>query len=366
LLVVLGTVFATLFYVGDILSRLVSEGWAAFIAPPIHSVVFALFGDGVIGKIILWGPDAGIQAALSVGIPYVMVFYLMLAILEDSGYLNSVAFLTDRVMHKVGLHSRAVIPLVAGAGCSVPAIVGTRVLTTMRERMIASTLVVLIPCSARTAVIMGAVALFVGWQAALLVYGVVFLVIAVSGFGLNKLMPGEATGLVMEVFPFRMPSLKSVAKKTWFRLKEFLFVATPIMLVGSVVLGALYETDALWYLTGPLSPVVEGWLGLPAVAGLALVFAVLRKELALQLIVALAIVQFGQGADSLLSFMSPSQIVTYAIVNTLYIPCLATFSVLGRELGWRRTAVIAVFTVAVAVIAGGLVHHGLTLIGWSW
>lgn len=366
LLAVLGTVFITLFYVGEVLSRLVSGFWSIVVAPPVHALVEGVLGDGLLGKTVLWGADAGIQAALSVGIPYILTFYLILALLEDSGYLNSAAFLTDRVMHRLGLHSRAVIPLIAGAGCSVPAVIGTRVLTSMRERLIASTLIVLIPCSARTAVILGAVALYVGWQSALIVYLIVFAIIALAGMGLNRLMPGQSEGLVVELFPFRLPSPTSVLKKTWNRFQEFLFVATPIMLVGSMALGALYESGYVWHLTGPLAPVVEGWLGLPSVAGLALIFAILRKELALQLLVALAVVQFGRGADNLLHFMSGSQIVTYAVVNTLYIPCVATFSVLGHELGWRRTALIAAFTILLAVIVGGLVHRGLWLLGWGW
>jgi ferrous iron transport protein B len=126
------------------------------------------------------------------------------------------------------------------------------------------------------------------------------------------------------------------------------------VLVGSLVLGALYETGYLWLITQPLSPVVEGWLGLPAVAGLALLFAILRKELALQLLVVLAIVQYGPSATNLLHFMTVNQLFVYALVNTLYIPCVATVAVLGRELGWKRAIPIMVFTVGLAVFVGGI------------
>src|SRR3970282_2719982 len=128
---------------------------------------------------------------------------------------------------------------------------------------------------------------------------------------------------------------------TWYRFRDFLFVATPVVLAGSLVLGLIYETGFLWAFTAPLAPVVEGWLGLPAVAGLTLVFAVLRKELALQLLVTLAIVEFGRGAENLLSFMSEDQLFTYALVNAIYIPCIATIAVLTRALGRRRAAVIS-------------------------
>ncbi len=357
LIVVLGVIFAFLFYGGDWLSTQFSGLWAYYMSPVIDGAIFYLFGEGHVGKTLVWGFDAGILAALAVGIPYVLTFYFMLAFLEDSGYLNSVAFLTDRLMHKFGLHGRAIIPLVAGAGCNVPAIIGTRVLTTMRERTIASTLITLIPCSARTAVILGAVSLFVGWKPAVAIYIIVLALVFLVGVGLNRVMPGSSTGLVMEMFPFRAPLMSNIVKKTWYRFKDFVFVAFPIVLMGSMVLGALYETGYLWKLASPLSPVVEGWLGLPAVAGLTLIFAVLRKELALQLLVTLAVVMYGGGAKNLLLFMTPAQLFVYALVNTIYIPCVATIAVLGRELGWKRAVSIMAFTITLAILVGGIAYR---------
>lgn len=351
---VLAVIFGFLFYGGNLLSTLFSDMWAEYMSPIIDGAIFAVFGSGHIGKTLVWGFDAGILAALAVGIPYVLTFYFLLAFLEDTGYLNSVAFLTDRLMHKFGLHGRAIIPLVAGAGCNVPAIIGTRVLTTMRERTIASTLITLIPCSARTAVILGAVSLFVGWKPAVAIYIIILGLVFFVGIGLNKVMPGSSSGLVMEMFPFRAPIISNILKKTWFRFKDFVFVAFPIVVIGSLVLGALYETGYLWKLAEPLAPVVEDWLGLPPVAGLTLIFAVLRKELALQLLVTFAVVQYGGGASNLLLFMSPTQLFVYALVNTIYIPCVATIAVLGRELGWRRAIGIMAFTIALAIIIGGL------------
>jgi len=245
----------------------------------------------------------------------------------------------------------------------VPAIIGTRSLSTMRERVIASTLSVLMPCSARTAVIIGAVAAFAGWQYALLVYAIVFVIGVGAGLGLDRMLPGEKSTFVMEMFPFRRPVLRQVARKTWRRFREFVWDAAPIILLGSMVLGVLYETGFIWRLTEPLAPIVEGWLLLPAVAGLTLIFAVLRKELALQLLLAFAAVSVSGAAADLDSFMTTSQIVTYAIVNTIYIPCLATIAVLGRELGWKRTALISAGTVVLALLVGGVVARLLPLLG---
>jgi ferrous iron transport protein B len=350
---VLAGIFSFLFYVGDWLSTGFSSLWTIAASPLIRWPFVTLLGDGILARTLLWGFDAGINAALAVGIPYVLTFYILLALLEDTGYLNAVAFLTDQVMHKMGLHGRAAIPLVAGAGCNVPAIMGTRVLGSMRERIIASTLIVLTPCSARTAVILGAVSLTAGWKAALAIYGVTFALALATGIGMHRMLPGRGTGLVMEMFPFRRPGALAILKKTWYRFYHFAAVATPIVLGGSIILGGLYETGLLWSLAVPLRPIMEGWLGIPAVAGLTLIVAVLRKELALQLLITLAMVQYGPQASNLLSFMRPDQIIVYALVNTIYIPCIATIAILARELGWRRALLISTFTIALALLVGG-------------
>ena len=363
LLGVIAAMFATLFVVGDVLSRLLTAAWTAWVSPAVTSVVTGILGDGVVGRTVLWGVDGGILATIAVGIPYILTFYFLLAFIEDTGYMNAAAFLSDRVMHRFGLHGRAVIPLIAAGGCNVPAIIATRSLTSKRERVIASALATLTPCSARTAVIIGAVAAFAGWQWALFTYFVVFVIGVSAGLGLNRLLPGQKGAFVMEMFPFRRPVIRQVAAKTWRRFREFVWDAAPIILIGSMVLGALYETGLVWKLTAPLSPVVEGWLMLPAVAGLTLVFAVLRKELALQLLLVFAAVSVGGAVADISSIMTKPQIITYAIVNTIYIPCLATIAVLRRELGWKWTAAISAGTIVLALAVGGVVARLLPLIG---
>ncbi|MEE4274846.1 MAG: ferrous iron transport protein B [Thermoleophilia bacterium] len=361
---VVAGVFTVLFIVGGFLSGILTSAWEATVSPFLADVVTAIFGDGALGRTILWGVDGGVIATLAIGIPYILTFYVLLALLEDSGYLNAAAFLTDRVMHRFGLHGRAVIPLIAALGCNVPAIIGTRTLNSMRERLIASTLITLTPCSARTAIIIGAVALYAGWQWAVLVYAVLIAVGVLAGLGLNRLLPGEKQGLVMEMFPFRRPVLRQVGAKTWRRFRDFIWDAAPIIVVGSTVLGALYETGWIWELTDPLSPVVETWLMLPAVAGLTLVFGVLRKELALQLLLTFAVVAYGTSVQDISAFMDTSQIVTFALVTSLYVPCVATIAVLGRELGWRRTAYVSLGTVAIALLVGGVAAHSLQALGY--
>jgi len=302
----------------------------------------------------LWGFDAGLEASLAIGLPYILTFYVLLSILEDTGYLNALAFLSDRVMHQVGLHGRATIPLVAGLGCTVPAVMSIRLLPSSKERMIAGTLVTMVPCSARTAVIMGAVGVYLGFWPALGVFMIVLVVGGIVGVTMDRMIPGASRGMVMEMFPFRRPSLHVVWGKAWLQFREFLFVATPIVIVGSMVLGGLYESELIWELTGPLSPVVVGWLGLPPIAGLTLLFGLIRKEFALQLLVTLAIATMGVGARELGTFMTETQIFVYVLVNTLAIPCISTLAVLWKVLGVRQAVTVTAITISVALLVGGL------------
>ncbi len=363
LLGVIAAMFTTLFVVGDLLARLLTAAWTAWISPAVISAVHALLGTGAAGRIVLWGVDGGILSVLAVGIPYILTFYFILAIVEDTGYMNAAAFLGDRVMHRFGLHGRAIMPLIAAGGCNVPAVIATRSLTDPRERFIAAVLATLTPCSARTAVIIGAVAGVAGWQYALLTYGVLLLVIIGAGLALDRIMPGGTGATVMEMFPFRRPVLRQVVRKTWRRFREFVWDAAPVIIIGSMALGALYETGLVWKLTPILSPVVQGWLLLPSVAGLTLIFAALRKEMALQLLLVFAAVQAGGAVVSISSIMTTSQIVTYAIVNAIYIPCLATITVLVRVVGWKKTAYICAGTLVLALAVGGVVARLLPLLG---
>jgi ferrous iron transport protein B len=357
-LAVMAGLFAFLYYVGDFLSVQFDRLWGASASPVLDAVTRFLL-PGQAADVLLWGIDAGINASLAIGIPYVLTFYFLLAILEDTGYLSAVAFLSDSVMRRLGLQGRALVPLISGAGCNVPAVIGTRILSSRRERIIASTLVVMTPCSARTAVIMGSAARFIGLAPAVAILGVAALLVAGTGFALNKLLPGRPGELIMEVFPPRRPPLRTVLVKTWFRFKDFVFQAAPIVIVGSLIMGVLYETDTIWRFTDPLSPVVEGWLGLPAVAGLGLVFGILRKELALQFLVALALIEYGGDVDNLRLFMDPRQIFVFALVSTIYFPCIATAAVLGRELGWRSAGAIMAGTIGLALVVGGIANQVL-------
>jgi ferrous iron transport protein B len=134
-------------------------------------------------------------------------------------------------------------------------------------------------------------------------------------------------------------------------MKAFVYVAIPLLLLGGLVIGALQASGAMDAIVGTLSPITTGLLGLPAVAIIPLIYGFIRKEGALVLLVAIA------GTSDLIEFMTPLQLFVFAFVVTIYVPCIATFAVLKRELGWRDTISITIATFSIALLMGGLFFH---------
>ena len=353
--------FAAMVVLGGWLSTVLTNVWAAAVAPPLSAIVTAVIPVPMLARSILWALDGGLLAMISVGIPYILTFYFLLAALEDSGYLTSAAVLLDRVFNALGLPGRAAVPLLAAAGCNVPALYGTRILRTRRERMLASFLITLTPCSARSAVVIAALAPFAGPGVALAAFAVTAGVALVAGIGANALVPGRQPSVVLEMARLRVPVPRHVAAKAWARFSGFVVTAAPIMLVGSFVVGLVWESGAWAPLSRLLGPVTQGWLGLPPIAGVAIAFGFLRKELALQLLVALAIVEYGLGARDLGAFMSAGQLFVFAIVTSISIPCAATLATLVEELGRKPAAIITLASLGLALAAGGLVARALAI-----
>ncbi|MEM2907394.1 MAG: nucleoside recognition domain-containing protein, partial [Candidatus Odinarchaeota archaeon] len=242
-----------------------------------------------------------------------------------------------------------------GLGCSVPAIMSTRILASKRERVIASFIITLIPCSARTSVILAVIGSNIGLLPVILVYAFLIGIVFLAGYILNRFLKGEKTGLVMEIPPYRAPQAKNILKKTWLRMKDFLTVALPIIILGSIILGALTYLNMLIFISNIFSPITTGLLGLPAITGVVLIFGVLRKELAAVMLIEVL------GTANLLTVLTPINLVVFGLVISLYVPCLATFAVIGRELGLKYAFIIPAVTILTAIIIGGVANAILTL-----
>jgi ferrous iron transport protein B len=336
------TVFYSIFSFGD---------WVAGLLDILFGYIkdhyYVVLGESGLSSFLWDAVVEGFIGGVVVALPYIGPFYLVLSLLEDSGYLARVAYLMDSVMHAIGLHGKGFIPVMLGFGCNVPAVLGARIMETERERLICAFVASLVPCAARSIVIMGLVASYVGFRWALLLYTIDFILIFILGRIAYKVAPDEPVGLIMEMPSFRLPSMKTSGQRTWFRLKHFIFEAFPIMIAGNFVIQVAALLGLLEFVEGLMSPVTVGWLGLPAAAGVVLIFGVLRKELTLILLGAL------MGTTNFALILTPVQMFVFAFVVMVYVPCISTIAAFVKEFGIRMALIISGVEVGVAVILGG-------------
>ncbi len=328
--------FNIVFGIGQILESLILTEFESLIS------LLPSFLDGLALK-LMEGVLDGIAGGVGIVLPYLVPFLIGLAILEDTGYLPRIAFLMDTFLHRIGLHGKAVIPLILGYGCTVPAIMGTRILESERDRFITAAISTLIPCAARTTVILGLVAFFISPNAALGIYAFNLVVIVVMGSVLSHFMPEITPGLILEMPSYRIPSLKSIVLKTWLRTREFIYIAWPLLMGGSILLSILNYGGIDIYINRVLSPLTF-ILGLPAAVGVTLVFGILKKELSLIMLMQ------ALGTSQLLDVLTPTQILTFTVFVIFYIPCVATLGVLVKEFSLRKTIYIVLLTTGIAVL----------------
>ncbi len=309
--------------------------------------------SGPIWEILLNGAFSGFVAGVTLVIPYVLPFYLMLAVIEDSGYLTRIAVMLDRGMHKLGLHGKAIIPLILGYGCNVPACYSCRIMETPKQKYLSAFLVTLIPCTARTVVILGLVAVFVNIWWALGLYAFDILLIILLGRIAYKVVPGESAGLIMEMPDYHVPSVSVILKQTWARTKSLIWIVFPAYIIGSAVLQAFYAAGILEPVNALLAPITVLWLGLPVAVGITLIFGIVRKELT---ILMLAVIF---GTVDFASVLTPVQLIVLALVSMLYIPCISVILVLASEFGWRRALTISAAEVVMALAIGGIAFRVL-------
>ncbi|OSS41553.1 Ferrous iron transport protein B [Desulfurella amilsii] len=294
----------------------------------------------------------GIGAAIGIALPYLVPFFVILSVLEDSGYLSRIAFLMDSLMHKIGVHGTSVIPFIMGYGCSVPAVMATRIIKDKREKFISAFLATLVPCAARTTVIMGLVAFFIGPLYAILLYLLNLIVIGFAGVVLKKFLPGVNPEILFDIPPYRTPTIKTTVVKTWYRIKDFVYVAIPLLVGGSIVLALIDYFNFAKYVNYAFMPFM-GLLGLPISVGIVLIFGIFKKELTL-LMLAQAL---GLSSIAMVSkVLTVEQIFVFTIFVMFYIPCLATISTLYREIKLKGTLIITLSSILIASILAFITH----------
>lgn len=309
----------------------------------IHDVLIGHLIEGEIDFVESMGLlTTGLFVPFAMVLPYIVAFYFVLSFLEDSGYLPRLGILLDNLMHKLGIHGLAIIPMLLGIGCNVPGALATRVLETRRERFIAATLMAIaIPCMAQIAMIFGLVGKY-GTSALAIVFGTLGIVWLVLGFLLNKILKGETPEIFVEIPPYRFPYFPALLKKLWMRVLWFLREAIPFVLLGVLIINILYALHIIEFIGKLAAPVVTGILGLPQEAVGALVIGFLRKDVAVGMLVPLG--------------LTMQQMIIASVVLTMYFPCVATFAILVKELGVKDMIKSTVIMIISTLIVGGILN----------
>lgn len=274
-------------------------------------------------------------------LPLVVGFYFALSIMEDSGYLPRLATLVDRAMTSIGLNGRAIIPLILGFGCVTMATITTRILGTKRERTIATAVLGLaIPCSAQLGVIAGMLAGIGGKYIAIYV-GVILLVLGITGKILNKVLPGQSSDLLIDLPPIRLPRGENVLKKTVTKSYAFLLEASPLFMLGALIISVLQVTGLLEAIQAALAPVTEGMLKLPRETATAFIMGLIRRD-------------FGAAGLSDMDLTAAQTLVSLVTI-TLFVPCVATVIVMFKERGSKEGGLIWLSSWVFAFIIGAIV-----------
>ena len=317
--------------------------------------------DQILARFVPWQPvrdlvggqygviTLGVRYAAAIILPIVGTFFLAFSVIEDSGYLPRLAMLIDRVFKRIGLNGRAVIPMVLGFGCGTMATIVTRTLETKRERVLSTLLLSLaIPCSAQLGVMLGLLggrpALFLIWAS---IVACVFLLV---GFLAARLMPGERPTFYMELPPLRLPTLGNVLVKTYTRMEWYFREVFPLFLIASVIIWVGRLTGLFDVVVNALVPFVR-WLGLPDQTAVAFLFGFFRRDYG------------AAGLYDLRSVMSGVQLVVATTTITLFVPCIAQFSVALKERGWKTALAINAFIFPFAFLVGGALSHLLLALG---
>jgi ferrous iron transport protein B len=321
--------------------------------PFVERVVGAVFAPGTAIYTILAGEFGVLTMTptylLGVILPLVIGFYLLLALLEDSGYLPRIAALTDRSLTMVGLNGRAIIPFILGLGCVTMGTLTTRILGSKRERFIATALMAIaVPCSAQIAVITGLMARTGAWYSAAYV-GFLVLVFGAVGAVLNRVVPGKSTDLLIDLPSLRIPRLDNVVRKSFTKVWHFMREVALFFAAGALLISLLQVTGALDWIIEVARPLTVGWLGLPAESATAFVMGFVRRD-------------FGATGFFTMS-LSDAQLLVGMITITLFVPCIASAMVILKERGVPYLAGLLATSIGLAFLLGGVLWRVLQLMG---
>jgi len=301
-------------------------------------------------------------------LPVLLIFFAVMALLEDIGYMARAAFVMDRIMHLVGLHGKSFIPMFLGFGCNVPAVLGARIIETRKARMITLLLIPFVPCTARLAVltlisaaIFGENAAYVSWS----ILALNIMVLGIAGAFVNKTLWKQDAPFIMELPIYHRPALKTILMVIWARTISFVRKA------GTVILGVSLLIWLLSYF--PTGVVEESWLasvgkllgplGVPLGLDWKMITALLTGLVAKENVVATLGVLYSVGKDGLAvvlpTVMSQASAAAFLVVMMLFIPCAATIAVLRQEMKSNKWFYATIAMTLMVSYLGGIAAYQL-------
>ena len=379
--VLLYLVFSGTFVIGEYPMQ-----WIEWIVAKFGAFVSMIMPDGWLKDLAVDGIIGGVGSVL-VFLPNILLLYLFISLLEDSGYMARAAFIMDRLMHKIGLHGKSFIPMVMGFGCNVPAVMATRTIESPKSRLITMLIIPLMSCAGRMPVYVLIAGAFFPHHAGLVMLGLYALGIVlaiVAAKVMSLFFKDDDLPFVMELPPYRIPTAKSILRHTWEKGRQYLQKMSGIILICSMALWFLsyfpnhdayatpkdqQEHSFIGYVGKAMEPVLEP-LGFDWRMGVGIVAGVGAKELVVSTLgvmyaddepVAAASADPEAASDAsrdtrlqraLVRSVTPAGALAYMVFILLYFPCIATFVAIRRESGgWKWAILTAVYTIALAWVA---------------
>ncbi|MEC0183886.1 ferrous iron transport protein B [Paenibacillus peoriae] len=369
-------------WAGTVLSDMMDGFFSGTLSSWISEVLVQWNTSAFTQSLIVDGIVAGVGGVL-VFLPQIAILFLLISIIEDSGYMARVTILMDRLMQAVGLNGKSFIPFIIGFGCNVPAIMATRTIEQPRERLITTLLVPFMSCSARLPVYALFAGVFFpthGASVIMLMYvlGITVSLILAKIFSKVSILSGEPSLFIVELPPYRVPQALTLFRSTWEKVKGFVRKAGTIILAGSVGIwllsnfgphgfGAEMDDSLLATIGGWFAPIL-GPLGFGTwQAGASLLTGFMAKEVVVSTMNIIYHVPDMQGLELQVSHaFTPLASFSFMVFILLYVPCLATVAVIRKEtLSWRWTAFSIIYPLTVAYIITVLIYQGGKLLGWG-
>ena len=357
--------------------------WIEWLVDHLGAFMASTMKDGWLKDLVVDGVIGGVGSVL-VFLPNILLLYMFISLLEDSGYMARAAFIMDRLMHKIGLHGKSFIPMVMGFGCNVPAIMATRTIESRKSRLITALIIPLMSCAGRMPVYILIAGAFFPRHAGLVLLGLYalgILLAIVAAKILSAFFIKDDLPFVMELPPYRIPTARSVFRHTWEKGRQYLQKMSGIILVCSVAIWFLgyfpnhnawqtveeqQEHSFIGYVGKAMEPVLEP-LGFDWRMGVGIVAGVGAKELVVSTLGVMyaadePLSSVVEGDDSaaeetrlqraLVKSVTPAGALAYMVFILLYFPCIATFVAIKNETGgWKWAIFTAVYTIILAWVA---------------